>query len=277
MIITVILIPPFKMQTQASSSKNENFQRQGSMRKIIPADPNKENLFDRQNEHVENLYKVYRQEYTILAEYKMIQSENIRGVYVIPSRENSLMWFGIIFVRSGYFEGGVFRFTIFLDETFPDASHPRVIFHSEMYHPVVDPQTKELYLLGAFPKWDKSEQHLWQVLKYLQWIFYKIELSLDHAVNMEAAKMFKNDQEAFKSKTQELVKLSNDHLYDDPPTEDKHYICFEPYVTDVHDRVRATMISTQEEQISKMGLSWVLPGNHKSLTRPPTPPSEDES
>ncbi|KAG5871956.1 hypothetical protein JTB14_024947 [Gonioctena quinquepunctata] len=234
------------------SSKNEHFQRQGSTRKVIPADPNKENSLEQQNEDVEKLYRVYRQEYIILAEYKMIQSENIQGVYVIPSRENSLMWFGVIFVRNGCYKNGVFRFSLFLDESFPDASHPKVIFHSEIYHPVIDPQNNELYLLGAFPKWDKSEQHLWQVLKYLQWIFYEIAHSLKHAINTEAAHLFQNDVEAFKRKAQELSKLSNDRLYDDPPTEDKHYICFEHYITDKHDKVRASMINAQEERDAKM-------------------------
>uniref|UniRef100_A0A6P7GYH0 AKT-interacting protein-like n=1 Tax=Diabrotica virgifera virgifera TaxID=50390 RepID=A0A6P7GYH0_DIAVI len=36
----------------------------------------------------------------------------------------SPIWFGVIFVRSGCYEEGIFRFTIFLDEEFPDSGHP---------------------------------------------------------------------------------------------------------------------------------------------------------
>lgn len=84
---------------------------------------------------------MYRQEYIILAEYKLVQSENLKGVYVIPSRESPfcmfpltlwnlrlmgwfLVWFGFIYVREGPYEDGVFRFSIFLDEKFPDSGHP---------------------------------------------------------------------------------------------------------------------------------------------------------
>ncbi|KAJ8970660.1 hypothetical protein NQ314_001079 [Rhamnusium bicolor] len=207
----------------------------------------------------------------------MIQTENIHGVYVIPSNESSLIWFGVIFVRNGPYEDGIFRFTIVLDENFPDCEHPKVVFQSEMFHPVIDPVGNELNLLNAFPKWNKSEQHLWQVLKFIQWIFYNVDASVAHVVNTEAAEMYKSNKNAFKAKAQEIVNLSKDHLYDEPPTEDKHYIIFEPYVPEVHDKIRMSMITFQEEQTSKIGHSWVLPGTYKSLARPPTPQSESES
>lgn len=34
------------------------------------------------------------------------------------------VWFGVIFVRSGLYEDGVFRFNIILPENFPDGEHP---------------------------------------------------------------------------------------------------------------------------------------------------------
>ncbi|CAG9825100.1 unnamed protein product [Phaedon cochleariae] len=282
--------------------KKEHFQRHGSMRKVIPADSGKENLFEgHKSEEIETIYKVYRQEYVILAEYKMVQNENIFGVYVIPSHESSLMWFGVIFVRRGFYEDGVFRFNILLDESFPDSSHPvgnfqevnrhplmyfslqKVIFQSKIFHPVINSKTGELNLLGAFPEWNKSEQHLWQVLKYVQWIFYEIESCIDHAVNSEAAEMWQTDRDSFKSEAVACVKASHDRLYDAPPTDDPHHICFEPYSPAVHDHVRSSMLEEGRRAVggmeggAKRGLSWVLAGSGKSLTRPPTPHSEGES
>ncbi|KAJ8954430.1 hypothetical protein NQ318_011106 [Aromia moschata] len=259
------------------SENNENFQRQGSLRRVIPSDINKDNVFDHQNTELNKVYRIYRQEYVILAEYKMIQSEDIQGVYVIPSKESSLIWFGVIFVRNGPYEDGVFRFNILLDENFPDGEHPKVVFQSEVFHPVIDLVTNKLSLSSAFPKWHKSDQHLWQVLKYIQWIFDNMNASLAHAVNKEAEKMYRNDLNAFTAKAQELVKLSKEHLYDQPQTEDKHYIMFEPYAPEIHDKVRTSMVTFHEEQFNKVGHSWVLPGSYKSLARPPTPPSENES
>lgn len=37
---------------------------------------------------------------------------------------NFSVWFGVIFVRAGFYEGGVFRFTLTLPEKFPDEEVP---------------------------------------------------------------------------------------------------------------------------------------------------------
>ncbi|CAG9826301.1 unnamed protein product [Diabrotica balteata] len=262
----------------ASHSKDGNFQRQGSTRRVIPSEPISYPLGDKQNEDVQKLYKIYKQEYVILAEYKMVQNENIPGVYVIPSKESSLVWFGVIFVRSGCYEEGIFRFTIFLDEEFPDSGRPKVIFHTKIFHPVIDADSGELNLLKAFPQWSKLEEHVWQVVKYIHWIFLDMDRSVEHAVNTEAAEMYKNNLQEFKEKAAELIKESKSHLFDEPAVDDKHYITFEPYDPEVHDKVKAMMINNEvQEQTSKLGLSWVLPGSKKPLTRPPTPiPTECE-
>ncbi|XP_057665326.1 protein crossbronx homolog [Diorhabda carinulata] len=257
----------------ASFTKEDgNFQRQGSLRRVLPPEPLPDQLVSsKQNEDVQKLYKIYRQEYVILAEFKMVQNENIPGVYCIPSKNSPLVWFGVIFVHSGYYEEGIFRFTIFLDEEFPDSSHPKVIFHSKLFHPVIDNDSGELNLFKAFPKWSKSNQHIWQVVKYIQWIFLDMDKSVEHAVNLEAANMYKNDINKFREKAIEFVQESKKRLYDEPPIDDQHYITFEPYDPDIHDKVKATMLSQGEDCGSKIGLSWVLSGSKTVLTRPATP------
>lgn len=35
-----------------------------------------------------------------------------------------VVWFGVLFVRSGVYEDGIFRFNITLPENFPDGGHP---------------------------------------------------------------------------------------------------------------------------------------------------------
>ncbi|CAG9860108.1 unnamed protein product [Phyllotreta striolata] len=253
-----------------------NFQREGSIRKVLPVERNEDLLQETRENDIQKLYKTYKQEYVILAEYKMVQNENVPGVYVIPSKESSLLWFGVVFVRNGHYKDGVFRFNIFLDENFPDSEHPKVIFYSKLFHPVINPETNELNLLKAFPKWCKASQHIWQVVKFIQWIFYDMDKSVEHAVNLEAAEMFKNDTENFQKLAAEIVKESKNRLYDEPPVDDEHYLKFEPYVPDIHDKVRSEMINGQfETKYSKKGLSWVLPGSKKALTRPPTPPVEE--
>lgn len=56
-----------------------------------------------------------------------------------------------------------------------------------MFHPAVDAETNELNLEKAFTKWSKTDNHIWQVLKYIKWIFNNVEGSLSYSVNEEAA------------------------------------------------------------------------------------------
>lgn len=63
------------------------------------------------------------------------------------------------------------------------------MFSSKLFHPVINSETNEVNLSKAFPKWSKTTQHIWQVVKFIQWIFYDMDRSVDHAVNMEAAEM----------------------------------------------------------------------------------------
>lgn len=63
----------FEKNCNNSLPKNENnpstFTRQGSLRRVIaPPEVDRDNLFGRQNEDLNKIYKTYRQEYIILAE-----------------------------------------------------------------------------------------------------------------------------------------------------------------------------------------------------------------
>jgi len=250
-------------------SESGEFTRQGSLRKVLPSGLNKENVFGRQNEDLNQIYKTFHQEYIIRAEYQKVHLENIPGVYVIPSHESSLVWFGVIFVRSGFFENGVFRFTIKLDENFPDSKHPEVVFQSEVFHPVID-KKNVLYLLGGFPKWTKTDQKIWQVLKYIHWIFTNVISSAQHAVNSEALNLLRTDESAFKKEAQRCVQLSRERLYDIPPVEDKHYITFSPFNDEMLTTVR-DYIKMQKEQItqSPLGHSWVKDSLFRPLSKDP--------
>ncbi|XP_066255348.1 protein crossbronx homolog [Euwallacea similis] len=255
--------------------ESSSLTRQGSLRKVLPPpEIDRDNLFGRQNEDLNKIYKSYRQEYVILAEYKMIQTEDIQGIYVIPSRENPLVWFGVIFARNGPYKDGVFRFNILLDENFPDSEHPKVIFQSQLIHPVINPETRELNLQGAFPTWHKNE-HLWQVLKYIQWVFLNVESSTSHAVNKEARDLLLNNKEVFTAQVQQFIQQNKEHLHETPPTEDKHYILFDQFNPDLHKKERMLAFMQQTEGKGKNGYSWVLPGLYKPLERPETPPLDN--
>lgn len=50
------------------AENKENFTRQGSLRRVLPSEYNKESVFGKQNEDLNKSYKKFYQEYAILAE-----------------------------------------------------------------------------------------------------------------------------------------------------------------------------------------------------------------
>lgn len=77
------------------------------------------------------------------------------------------VWDGAIFLQQGKYAQGVFKFEIQLPKDFPSDDVPvrppihvvqltglqRVVFHSDLYHPMIDPDTCELDLQSKYPVW----------------------------------------------------------------------------------------------------------------------------
>lgn len=56
-----------------------------------------------------------------------------------------IVWYGVIFIRSGLYEGGIFRFTLSLPEKFPDDEVPVSILR---INPQLDKFTYYYYFLS---------------------------------------------------------------------------------------------------------------------------------
>ncbi|CAB3249960.1 unnamed protein product [Arctia plantaginis] len=188
-----------------------------------------------------DLHAMYHQECIIMAEYRMLQTENLQGIYVIPSYENSFLWFGVIFVRSDYYEGGVFRFTLTLPENFPDEEVPVLKFTSHLYHPAVDPNTGVLNLTEVFPQWDKKQHHIWLILKYLYSIFHNLNVKVPS--NVDASVAYKSNRKLFMEK---------------------------PYDPDVHDNAKNMMLKTPTNECANQGISWVQQGSFQPFSKEET-------
>ncbi|XP_044743108.1 protein crossbronx homolog isoform X1 [Chrysoperla carnea] len=225
----------------------------------------------------DKLCKIFQQEYIILAEYKMLQTENIQGIYVIPSYKSSFLWFGVIFVRSGIYEDGIFRFTITLPDTFPDSGFPRVDFQSKVFHPLINNETGELNICGGFPEWRKGEEHIWQLLQYIVYIFLNLDHSVKHCINIEAKDMYLNNRDEFVQRVKDNIDASVKQVYDVPPLPDKHYIQFSQYDHVKHDPVRLAILEpTPAENNRSTGYSWVEPGTFKPLSKTCNQSSQDQ-
>jgi ubiquitin-protein ligase len=96
------------------------------------------------------------------------------GVYVIPSIDTLRRWCGVIFLRSGLYRGGVFKFLIHIPDAYPYAA-PRVFFTSKVFNPHVHYKTGELDLAPQFPVWKSNEHYLELVLLYIKKIFYQTD------------------------------------------------------------------------------------------------------
>ncbi|CAF0892907.1 unnamed protein product [Adineta ricciae] len=219
----------------------------------------------------------YALDYVLQAEYNLLRKQFIPGIIVIPSGKSNLIWNGVHFISQGPYEGGVFRFSIVIPNTFPDGDCPRVLFLSSMFHPQVDPKTGELDIKRYFPVWKRNGHHLWQVLRYIRRIFQKIETT--NPINIEAAHLYEQDPETFLSKVSESVSQSKDNLYTSDPSisDDPHAILFTPWMAKRKHFLLSIQIKERialHEAFDQIhGLSWMKPGVHQILAREDTLPS----
>mmetsp|Transcript_45373 Transcript_45373/g.145560 ORF Transcript_45373/g.145560 Transcript_45373/m.145560 type:complete len:273 (-) Transcript_45373:70-888(-) len=106
------------------------------------------------------------QQFSILLEYERLQEIIPSGMYVVPSFDSPLTWHGILFVRQGFYKGGAFKFLVQLPEDYPDTP-PQLCFISEVYHPMVDPQSGRVDTSGVFPEWRPVRDYASFMLPFL--------------------------------------------------------------------------------------------------------------
>jgi len=259
--------PPSSFHRRGSS--------RGSMRKVLPPVPDMETQMNLSAKMIDrrtctpkgnHSYGPFFLEYSLLAEYNLLQKQKLPGIYVIPSSETSLTWFGIIFIRQGIYQEAVFRFKIQIPENYPDGDCPRLFFDHPVYHPIVDPDSNELDVKRGFHKWRRNVNHIWQILLYTRRCFYKFDTK--DALNCDAAHLYENDMDAYREAVRANVQTWNERIYDPPPTSDPHYPAFSPYQPQIHEPVRATMLAEAKKQetsaksgTSRKGYSFIEQGS----------------
>lgn len=253
-----------------------SYSSQNSLKKILPSLPDTDTSMKRiertsNNAKTTHSYGPYFLEYSLMAEYVLLQKQQLPGVYVVPSAGSALKWFGVIFIRYGIYQGGVFRFTLYVPHKYPDSDPPIMVLDPPIFHPIIDYTTGELDVKSAFQKWKRNVNHLWQVVQFARSSFYKIETH--SPLNQEAADLYEKDIQLYKLKVAESINLCNERLYDRPNTDDPHAIHFSPWESAVHDNLRKklTMEKKDDEQENKEaqsgGLSWVQSGTLKIFSK----------
>ena len=93
----------------------------------------------------------------------------------------------IVFVRQGFYQGGVFKLALFIPHNFPDSSCPKLVFDPPVYHPLNNQETGELDVYREFSKWRRNVNHIWQVSMYARRLFHKDKT--ENPLKKEAAKL----------------------------------------------------------------------------------------
>lgn len=189
-------------------------------------------------------------EYSMLAEFNHLRKQKIPGVYVIPSHENPLVWHGVIFVRMGIYQNGIFHFTLKVPNNYPDGDCPSLIFMPPVFHPVIHPETGQVDIKRAFKSWRPNVNHLWQVLLYARRIFYKIETN--EPLNKAAADLFDSDNEAFKERVGRNVENCQENLFTSPDeTKETHEITFCEWNLELHEAAREQILGDRNRNLSE--------------------------
>jgi hypothetical protein len=54
-------------------------------------------------------YGSYFLEYSLMAEYQLLQQQRLPGIYCMPAHSSPLIWWGVLFIRQGPYQGAVLR------------------------------------------------------------------------------------------------------------------------------------------------------------------------
>jgi len=179
-------------------------------------------------------------------EYKHLKQNSPGGVLVVPSFEDLRIWNGVIFVRKGLYQDGIFKFVITIPAEYNDRNvWPEVRFVSEVVNPYVNPQTGILDLRSNFPQWDPNSHFMVSVLTFLKKIFYLKDSDVaDYRkpANPEALRMFMRDRAQYRQRVEELVATSQSTVYENP--HESPLAFSQPQAA--HDQVRQTLLETED-------------------------------
>jgi ubiquitin-protein ligase len=142
------------------------------------------------------------------------------GVYVSPSKSLD-EWEGVIFVRKGYYQGGVFRFKIQFPVSYPLRAPLITFAKGSLIHPLIDPRDDHLALASGFPDWDPTKDNVVKLLFYIKNTFKTFHLNKLNdglAINGEAWRLFQSNRAVFAKLTSQCATISatSTILYDQP-------------------------------------------------------------
>ncbi|TYZ62409.1 hypothetical protein PybrP1_010219 [[Pythium] brassicae (nom. inval.)] len=201
-------------------------------------------------------------DYGLMIEYKHLRQHVPGGIYVLPSFDETRVWFGTIFIHTGLYRNGIFKFTIFLPDNYNGpGTYPRIVFNTSIFHPYVyaELQSRELDLTPKFPEWDPELHYMVAVLTYLKSIFYMKDFPPAGAVaNPAALELFRQkDDNEYIARVERCVEESLENVYNNEQGSTIRFTKHNP----AHDNLRKELFAQ---------LDPAAPGNSEVRVREKT-------
>lgn len=124
----------------------------------------------------------------------------------------------MLFIRYGLYKDAKLKFKMTFEQ-FPRRP-PKVIFVSEIYHPMVDAETGELDLGEEITKnWNYGTEHLiFTIIEHVRLIFIDVKkYETVDSLNKKAGELFKSNVDEFFIKVRECVETSKSQVYNNYP------------------------------------------------------------
>lgn len=201
-------------------------------------------------------------------EYKKLCKKMIPGMYIMPqlnprdpeekeSDETSpfvadfTRWHGVLFLRRGFYRGGIFKFLIDIPFRYPDQL-PTITFRNKIFHVLVDPKTNRLDLSPRFRVPRENKFFLSHVCEYIKDVFFFPALWRDARELNHAFKMW-NDflegiNEQFLESVKETCKLSVEQVYDNVPSPFKFSKLRDSQFLDMNRKLKIADEETRKEK-----------------------------
>lgn len=164
-----------------------------------------------------------------------------------------MIWDGIIFVRSGVYKNGIFRFTIQLEASFPlQKSSPIIKLLSPLLHPLISEESLLFDSSSAFPAWSEND-HIYELLKFFKYCIENIDYcctQVKRFSSLNAVELCTNDRNNFIKMSQEIVAKSVNGTFNSDPLDDKKQdvFTFDKSTVDetLHDQILENMKSLSD-------------------------------
>ena len=210
-------------------------------------------------------------------EYKHLLTHSPGGVYLLPSPTTQSHFVGVIFIRRGVYQNGIYKFTLTCPVGYNDVNkRPVINFTTPLLNPLVDPESNELDLTGAFPTWDPTRHYLITALTYLKKIFYlksynigttpdntdflgnnSDNITLPHFPNMAAIEL-QGDPAAFRQAIVDNVNKSQQSVYENASADGSQSFTFSKAEAGAHDLLKSMLYSKGGEEGERIGAEGVL-------------------